>query len=109
MLQPISGIGDRQLIIGQDVRPLLRLAPARSDHHEDFGDAELPGGEYPGVALEHVANALAEQVDCDVVRVIAAPETAPVAMAAPISLKTQGRAFHPALQLNGSSARTAAH
>src|SRR4029077_20005660 len=42
--------GDRQLIIGQDVRPLLRLAPARSDHHGDFGDAELPGGEYPGVA-----------------------------------------------------------
>jgi non-ribosomal peptide synthetase component F len=39
--------GDRQLIIGQDVRPLLRLAPARSDHHGDFGDAELPGGEYP--------------------------------------------------------------
>jgi hypothetical protein len=24
------------------------LAPARSDHHGDFGDAELPGGEYPG-------------------------------------------------------------
>jgi hypothetical protein len=43
-----SARGSRRAL--QDVRPLLRLAPARSDHHGDFGDAELPGGEYPGVA-----------------------------------------------------------
>jgi hypothetical protein len=42
--------GDRQLIVGQDVRPLLRLAPARGHHHRDLGDAELPGREYPRVA-----------------------------------------------------------
>src|SRR6202035_1167283 len=36
--------GDRQLIVGQHVGALLRLAPARGDHHRDLGDAELPGG-----------------------------------------------------------------
>jgi hypothetical protein len=41
---------DRKLIVGQHVGPLLRLAPARGDHHGDLGDAELPGGEHPGVA-----------------------------------------------------------
>ena len=47
--------GDRQLIIGQDISPLLRLAPARRDHHRDLGDAELPSGEYPGVARNQAA------------------------------------------------------
>jgi len=31
-------------------RDLLRLAPARGDHHGDFGDAELPGGEHASMA-----------------------------------------------------------
>ena len=39
-------------IVGQHVGALLRLAPARGDHHRDLGDAELPGGEYPGVARD---------------------------------------------------------
>jgi hypothetical protein len=30
-------------------------APARGDHHRDLGDAELPGGEYPGVARDQAA------------------------------------------------------
>src|ERR1700730_1948311 len=49
------GTGDRQLIVGQHIRPLLRLAPPRSDHHRDLGDAELPGGEYPRVARNQPA------------------------------------------------------
>src|SRR5580704_14380240 len=40
--------------------PLLRLAPARGDHHGDLGDAELPGGEDPGVARNQ-ATILAHQ------------------------------------------------
>ena len=32
--------------VGEHVGALLRLAPARRDHHRDLGDAELPGGEY---------------------------------------------------------------
>ena len=52
--------GDRQLIVGEHVGTLLRLAPARSDHHGDFGDAELPSGEYPGVARNQ-ATVLAHQ------------------------------------------------
>src|SRR5580692_7586045 len=47
--------GNRQLIVGQHVGALLRLAPARGDHHRDLGDAELPGGEYPGVARDQAA------------------------------------------------------
>src|SRR5580704_1790011 len=35
-------------------------APARGDHHRDLGDAELPGGEYPGVARDQ-ATILAHQ------------------------------------------------
>jgi hypothetical protein len=42
--------GDRQLIVGQHVGALLRLAPTRSDHHGDFGDAELPGSEHTAIA-----------------------------------------------------------
>jgi hypothetical protein len=38
----------------------LRLAPARGDHHGDLGDAELPGGEHPGVARNQ-ATVLAHQ------------------------------------------------
>jgi hypothetical protein len=34
----------------QHVGALLRLGPARGDHHRDLGDAELPRSEYPGVA-----------------------------------------------------------
>jgi hypothetical protein len=33
----------------------LRLGPARGDHHRDLGDAELPGGEDPGVARNQTA------------------------------------------------------
>jgi hypothetical protein len=40
------GTGDRQLIVRQHVGALLRLGPARGDHHRDLGDAELPGGEH---------------------------------------------------------------
>jgi hypothetical protein len=47
--------GDRQLIVGQYVGALLRLGPARGDHHRDLGDAELPGGEDPGVARNQTA------------------------------------------------------
>jgi len=47
-------------IVGQHVGALLRLAPARGDHHRDLGDAELPGGEYPGVARNQ-ATVLAHQ------------------------------------------------
>ena len=36
--------------VGEHVGALLRLAPARRDHHR--GDAELPGGEYPSVARD---------------------------------------------------------
>ena len=38
--------------VGEHVGALLRLAPARRDHHRDLGDAELPGGEYPSVARD---------------------------------------------------------
>ena len=38
-----------------NVGALLRLAPARGDHHRDLGDAELPGGEYPRVARDQTA------------------------------------------------------
>src|SRR6202048_4002909 len=31
---------------GQHVGALLRLGPARGDHHRDLGDAQLPGGEH---------------------------------------------------------------
>jgi hypothetical protein len=34
---------------------LLRLAPARRDHHRDLADAELSGGEHPGVARNQTA------------------------------------------------------
>ena len=44
------GTGNRQLVVGEHVGALLRLAPARGHHHGDLADAELPGGEYPGVA-----------------------------------------------------------
>ena len=44
------GTGNRQLVVRQDVGPLLRLGPARSDHHRDLGDAELPGGEHASMA-----------------------------------------------------------
>jgi hypothetical protein len=37
------------------VGALLRLGPARGDHDRDLGDAELPGGEYPGVARDQAA------------------------------------------------------
>jgi len=33
----------------------LRLGPACGNHHRDLGDAELPGGEYPGVARNQAA------------------------------------------------------
>src|ERR1700731_1140633 len=46
---------DRQLIISQDISPLLRLAPARGDHHRDLGDAELPGGEHASMARDQPA------------------------------------------------------
>ena len=42
--------GNRELIVGQHVSALLRLGPARSDHHWDLGDAELPRGEHASVA-----------------------------------------------------------
>ena len=47
--------GNRQLIVRDHVGALLRLAPARGDHHRDLGDAELPGGEHPGVARDQPA------------------------------------------------------
>ena len=46
------GTGNRQLVVGEHVGALLRLGPARSHHHRNLGDAELPGGEYPGVARD---------------------------------------------------------
>ena len=49
------GTGNRQLVVGQDVGALLRLGPPRGDHHGDFGDAELPGSEHPGVARNQAA------------------------------------------------------
>jgi hypothetical protein len=45
----------RQLIVGEHIGALLRLGPARGDHHRNLGDAELPGGEYPGVARNQPA------------------------------------------------------
>ena len=42
-------------LVGEDVGPLLRLAPARGDHHGNLGDPELSGGEYPGVARNQAA------------------------------------------------------
>jgi hypothetical protein len=48
------------LIGARHIGPLLRLGPARSDHHRDLGDAELPGGEHPGVARDQ-ATVLAHQ------------------------------------------------
>jgi hypothetical protein len=54
------GTGNRQLVVGEHVGALLRLGPARSHHHRNLGDAELPGGEYPGVARNQ-ATVLAHQ------------------------------------------------
>ena len=34
---------------------ILRLAPARGDHDWNLGDAELPGGEHPGMARNQPA------------------------------------------------------
>src|ERR1700720_748292 len=44
--------GDRKLIVGQDVGPLLRLGPARGDHDRDLGDAELSGGQHASMARD---------------------------------------------------------
>jgi len=54
------GTGNRQLVVGEHVGALLRLGPVRSHHHRNLGDAELPGGEYPGVARNQ-ATVLAHQ------------------------------------------------
>jgi hypothetical protein len=57
---PARCSGNRQLIVRQDIGPLLRLGPARGDRHRDLGDAELPGGEHPSVARDQ-ATVLAHQ------------------------------------------------
>src|SRR5580704_18951208 len=48
---------DRQLVVRQDIGALLRLAPARGDHHRDLDDAELPGSKNSGVARYQPAGA----------------------------------------------------
>jgi hypothetical protein len=47
-------------VVGQDMGALLSLAPTCGHHHRDLGDAELPGGEHPGVARNQ-ATVLAHQ------------------------------------------------
>jgi signal transduction histidine kinase len=51
------------LIIGQDISPLLRLGPARSDHHGDLGDTELPGGlAWPAIRSDITERRRAEEI-----------------------------------------------